>query len=102
MKATLDPVVLTEQLARLEDTHSTIRRASTAAKALRWFAEYALDDIGYEPLKVVATVVASGTAYAETVKPYLEQAAKQHAADILASAIMLAQADYDAGLEMLK
>ncbi len=98
----IDPIPVAEELARIRKDQDALVRRGNGALALCWFSAHALSKTGGGPRTVVSGVlpdqlkpIASGTADADRVFPYLDRAFREHHRKIIERAIELAEADFD-------
>jgi hypothetical protein len=98
----IDPIPVAEELARIRKDQDALVRRGNGALALGWFSAHALSKTGSGPRSVVSGVlpdqlrpVASATADADRVFPYLDRAFRAHHRKIIEHAIALAEADFD-------
>lgn len=93
--AHIDPIVVREELRRLERHAEAMTAGAHAAKALLWFQEYAAErDIG-NVLTVQASLIAGSTPGVEAAKSFIAHAAKAFARQVLDAAIAEAQQRFD-------
>lgn len=100
----IDPIPVSEELDRIRKEQDLLRKRGDGALALAWFSEHALSKPRGGPRIVVSggilpdelKPVASATANAEKVLPYLRQAFREHHRKIVERAIELARADLEA------
>lgn len=99
----IDPVPVSEALARIKTEKTLLDKRANGARALGWFSDHALSRTGggvrctlQGVLPPTIHVVASGTPDADTVKPYLTRAFREHHRRILERAIELAREDFEA------
>ncbi|WP_093332646.1 hypothetical protein [Sphingomonas rubra] len=92
-----------EELERIQREQAALIRRGNGALALGWFSAHALSKTGGGPRIVISggilpdqlRPIASATADAEKVFPYLDRAFREHHRGIIERAIELAQTDFE-------
>ena len=99
----IDPLPVAEELERIRKEQALLQRRGDGALALAWFSEHALGKSGGPRIVISGGIlpdelkpVASATANADKVLPYLRRAFREHHRAIIERAIELARADFEA------